>query len=171
MALSRTVVRTIAFNRRDPGPTLERANGIIWNDTTSDLFVTAFYANWEPYKEQLTYANAGHNPPLLLRRSGKSQLLRGDGMAMGVLEKIHISQQAVRLHPGDTVIFYTDGVTEAVNEDYDEFGLERLRLAAQKAQNREAAGIMAAITSAIRDFAGDTPQSDDVTLIVMKRHA
>jgi phosphoserine phosphatase RsbU/P len=99
MALSRTVVRTIAFNRRDPGPTLERANSIIWNDTTSDLFVTAFYANWEPYKERLTYANAGHNPPLLLRRSGNSQLLRGDGMAMGVLEKIQISQQAVRSIP------------------------------------------------------------------------
>jgi phosphoserine phosphatase RsbU/P len=171
MALSRTVVRTIAFNRRDPGPTLERANGIIWNDTTSDLFVTAFYANWEPYKERLTYANAGHNPPLLLRRLGTTELLRGDGMAMGVLERVQIAQKEVLLRPGDTVIFYTDGVTEAVNEDYDEFGLERLRLAALTAQERDAAGIMAAITSAIRDFAGETPQSDDVTLIVMKRHA
>ncbi len=170
MALSRTVLRTIAFNRRDPAPTLERANGIIWNDTTSDLFVTVFYANWEPTKEQLTYANAGHNPPLLIRRSGKTQLLHGDGMAMGVLEDIEIGQETVWLHPGDTVIFYTDGVTEATNEDLDEFGLERLRLAALKAQKRDAAGIMAAITSAIREFAGDTPQSDDATLIVMKRH-
>jgi phosphoserine phosphatase RsbU/P len=171
MALSRTVVRTIAFNRRDPGPTLERANGIIWNDTTSDLFVTAFYANWEPYRERLTYANAGHNPPLLLRHTGRTQQLRGDGIAMGVLEHVEIAQHEVQLRPGDTVIYYTDGVTEAVNEDYDEFGLERLRLAALTAQDRDAAGIMAAITSAIRDFAGDTPQSDDVTLIVMKRHA
>jgi phosphoserine phosphatase RsbU/P len=170
MALSRTVLRTIAFNRRDPGTTLERANSIIWNDTTSDLFVTAFYANWEPYKARLSYANAGHNPPLVLRHNGKSELLRGDGIALGVLDRVQIEQREVHLRPGDTVIFYTDGVTEAFNEDYDEFGLERLRLAAATAQRRDAAGIMTAITSAIRDFAGDTPQSDDVTLVVMKRH-
>jgi sigma-B regulation protein RsbU (phosphoserine phosphatase) len=169
MALSRTILRTVAFNRRDPGSSLERANSIIWNDTTSDLFVTAFYANWEPAKQRLSYGNAGHNPPLLLRRDGKKQLLRGDGMAMGVLEQVHIQQCEVFLQPGDTVIFYTDGVTEAMNEDQDEFGLERLRLAALSAQRRDAHGIVQAIKQAIRDFTGETAQSDDVTLIVMKR--
>ena len=168
MVLSRTILRTVAFNRRDPSVTLERANDIIWNDTTSDLFVTAFYANWEPGKRRLTYGNAGHNPPLLVRANGQTELLAGDGIALGVVDKIRIQQCEVFLKPGDTIIFYTDGVTESMNEDLDEFGLERLRLAALSAKGRDAQGIVQAIKHAIHDFTGDTAQTDDITLIVMK---
>ena len=169
MALSRTIIRTIALGRYPPASTLERANRIIWNDTTSDLFVTVFYGIWSATTEKLVYGNAGHNPPLLLRRGGKSQLLRGEGIAMGVLEEVAIEQKEVALRPGDVAIFYTDGVTEAMNEDNDEFGLDRLRLAAAGAQQKSAAEIVEAITCAIRDYAGETPQFDDITLVVMKR--
>jgi serine phosphatase RsbU (regulator of sigma subunit)/putative methionine-R-sulfoxide reductase with GAF domain len=170
MALSRTIIRTVAMTRGTPSATLERSNRIIWNDTTSDLFVTAFYAVWDPATHTLAYGNAGHNPPLLLRNDGNSELLQGDGMAMGVLEEIRIAPKYVQIEPGDTVLIYTDGVTEAMNEDYDEFGLERLRLAATAAANREAVGIVEAITAAIHDHAGDTAQFDDITLVVMKCH-
>ena len=170
MALSRTILRTIALNRHEPSATLERANRIIWNDTTSDLFVTTFYAIWNPQTETLSYANAGHNPPLLLRHSGKHSLLAGDGIALGVLEEVSIEQKSVRLGPGDAVLFYTDGVTEMMNEDYDEFGVDRLRLVASAVQQEDAAGIMAAVTEAIKDHAGETQQFDDITLVVMKRH-
>src|SRR5690606_38473860 len=169
MALSRTVLRTIAFSRRDPDLVLQRANEIICNDTTSDLFVTVFYATYDPQQERWLYANAGHSPPLLLRHNGQVELLSGVGMALGVLEQIPIEGMSVTFRPGDTVLFYTDGVTEALNEDYDEFGLERLRLAASSAINGDAHAVMNAITTAVRDFAGDTPQTDDVTLVVMKR--
>ena len=169
MALSRTIIRTIALSGHEPAAMLERANRIISNDTTSDLFVTVFYGIWDPAAEKLTYGNAGHNPPLLLRCGGQSELLRGDGIAMGVLEKVSIEQKEVALRPGDVTIFYTDGVTEAMNEDEDEFGLDRLRLAAEAAQTRSATEIVASITDAIRDFAGDTPQFDDITLVVTKR--
>jgi len=169
MALSRTIIRTIALGQHEPASTLERANRILWNDTTSDLFVTVFYAIWDPAAERLAYGNAGHNPPLLLRRGGESQLLRGDGIAMGVLEDVTIEQNEVALQLGDVAVFYTDGVTEAMNEDNDEFGMDRLRLAAEAAQQRDAAEIVEAITRAIRDFAGDTPQFDDITLVVTKR--
>lgn len=168
MALSRTVLRTIAMNRNDPAVTLERANEIICHDTTSDLFVTVFYAIWDPDKRVLAYGNAGHNPPLLLRRDGRTKLLHGTGMALGVLDSIEIEAREVRLRPGDILILYTDGVTEAVNEDYDEFGLERLRLTVAAHQDEDAESIKQAITAAIRDFAGDTSQFDDVTLVVMK---
>ena len=169
MALSRTIIRTIALGRYPPASTLERANRILWNDTTSDLFVTVFYAIWNPASEKLVYSNAGHNPPLLLRRAGQSQLLHGDGIAMGVLEEISIEQKELSLRPGDVVVFYTDGVTEAMNEDDDEFGLDRLRLAAAPIKRKSAAEIEEAITCAVRDHAGDTPQFDDITLVVMKR--
>ncbi len=168
MALSRTILRTIAFSRYDPGPALERANRIIWNDTTSDLFVTAFYAIWDPSTRTLSYANAGHNPPLLLRQSSNSELLHGEGIALGVLEQVRISQHYTHLQAGDVLLIYTDGVTEAMNEDFDEFGLERLRLAAKSALDSPASHIMGAITAAIGDHAGDTPQFDDITLVVMK---
>ncbi|HZD11790.1 MAG TPA: SpoIIE family protein phosphatase [Candidatus Binatia bacterium] len=193
MALSRTIIRTIALSRYEPAAALERANRIIWNDTTSDLFVTAFYAIWDPSTRTLAYGNAGHNPPLLIRADGDSEELRGEGVAMGVLEQVRIGQKYVRLQPGDTVVFYTDGVTEAMNEDLDEFGMERLKLAASSAALRRvgapsmgqagrmpggdappgsvpgsAKAVVHAVTAAIGDHTGATAQYDDVTLVVMK---
>ncbi|MCB8942138.1 MAG: SpoIIE family protein phosphatase [Ardenticatenaceae bacterium] len=171
MAVSRTIIRTIATNRtrNDPADILMRVNEIINQDTQSDLFVTVFCAIWDPQTHELTFANGGHNPPLLLRAQGQSQLLSGSGMALGILPEITIESKALRLRSGDALIFYTDGVTEAINEDYDEFGLARLEMATANAQNQDAAAILQAITRSINDHAGDTPQYDDITLVVMKR--
>lgn len=169
MALSRTVLRTIGMGRVDPGGMLQRANEIIYNDTTSDLFVTVFYGVWEPETEVLTYANGGHNPPLLLRSDGSSKLLGGHGMALGVLDEIEIESHEIRLRPGDVLIFYTDGITETLNEDEDEFGLERLRMVVSEARQKNVQAIKESIMQAITDFAGDTPQFDDITLVVLKR--
>jgi phosphoserine phosphatase RsbU/P len=169
MALSRTILRTVAFNRPRPAEVLARTNQIIFNDSQSGLFVTIFYAIWDPDSETLTYANGGHNPPLLLQRNGRCRNLDTAGIALGVLEEVEIGENKVRLRPGDTVIFYTDGVTEALNEDKDEFGVERLTLTAARSRQLDAAGIMEAITRAVNDHAGDTPQFDDITLVVLKR--
>jgi serine phosphatase RsbU (regulator of sigma subunit) len=169
MALCRTVLRTIALQRENPARTLERANQIIWNDTTSDLFVTVFYAVWNPDEEVLTYANAGHNPPVLLRAGRPPIMLSGAGMALGVLEQIEVEARRVHFRPSDVLLCYTDGVTEAINEDRDEFGVERLMVGARVANSRGAEDIIAEITAAIREFSGDTPQSDDITIVVVKR--
>jgi phosphoserine phosphatase RsbU/P len=169
MALSRTILRTVAYNRPRPAEVLARTNQIIFNDSQSGLFVTIFYAVWDPEGETLIYANAGHNPPLLLQRNGRCRNLDTDGIALGVLEEVKIGEKKVQLRPGDTVIFYTDGVTEALNEDKDEFGVERLVLTAARARKLDAAGIMETITRAVKDHAGDTPQFDDITLVVLKR--
>lgn len=169
MALSRTILRTVALNRHDPAEVLMRVNDILTSEAQSDLFVTVFYAVWQPHSKTLLYANGGHNPPLLLRSNGKARLLSGDGMALGILPGIEIEARSVRLQPNDTLLFYTDGVTEAMNEDFDEFGIERLRLAAQSARHLDAPGIVAAITDNVQLHAGDTPQFDDITLVVLKR--
>ncbi|HEX6383442.1 MAG TPA: PP2C family protein-serine/threonine phosphatase, partial [Anaerolineae bacterium] len=172
MALSRTILRTVAFSitysRANPADILMRVNEIIINDAQSDLFVTLFYAVWQPQSRLLAYANAGHNPPLLLRQSGKTQLLSGDGMALGVLPNVKIEGKVVSVHPGDTLVIYTDGVTEAMNEDFDEFGMSRLHLTADTHKYRSAREIVEAIMRAVRDHAGGTPQFDDLTLVVMK---
>jgi serine phosphatase RsbU (regulator of sigma subunit) len=169
MALSRTILRTVAFTRGDPAQVLIRTNEIIGKEARSDLFVTIFYGVWDPTGERFIYANAGHNPPLLMRPNGRFSELPGHGIALGVLPEIEMNNYAIQLRPGETLIFYTDGVTEALNEDYDEFGMERLRLAASSASRFNAPGIVGRITDSIRDHAGDTPQFDDITLIVMKR--
>lgn len=169
MALSRTILRTIAFNRTDPANTLIRANEIIGKDAQSDLFVTVFYAVWDAHKEVLTYANAGHNPPLLLRADGQVQLLTTQGIALGVLPQAQIERRETVFRRGDTLVLYTDGVTEAMNEDFDEFGLDRLRVTVETARQRHPGEIVTAVTQAIHIHAGDTPQFDDITLVVMKR--
>jgi sigma-B regulation protein RsbU (phosphoserine phosphatase) len=168
MAMSRTILRTVAFNRKNPAEVLERTNRLIYNDSSSDLFVTVFYAVWDARKRTLSYASAGHNPPLLIRRRGRQSLLSTEGIALGVIQDVTIEQRQVELRTGDVVIFYTDGVTEAINEDYDEFGLERLKVVAKAAAGNDAGAIVSSITSAVRDHSGDTRQYDDITLVVLK---
>ncbi len=168
MAMSRTIIRTIAYNRVHPAETLIRVNQIIDSEAQSDLFVTVFYAVFDAHKRTLTYANGGHNPPLLIHPDGTFIELSGDGIALGVLPDVTIQENHIRLHPGDVLIFYTDGVTEAMNEDYDEFGTSRLQVAARRMRHRHAKDIMHAITHAVNEHAGDTPQFDDITLVVLK---
>jgi sigma-B regulation protein RsbU (phosphoserine phosphatase) len=169
MALSRTILRTVAFNRKDPAEVLHRTNEIIYNDTTSDHFVTVFYALWNPEDQSLHYANGGHNPPVLITAGGETGLLSSDGIALGVLRDISISEKSIKLNKGDCIVFYTDGVTETMNEDFDEFGLERLIIVTQDARSGTAEEIVSAIHSAIDDHAGSTPQFDDTTMVVIKR--
>ena len=171
MAVSRTILRTVAFNREDPAHVLMRTNEIIAREARSDLFVTIFYGVWDPATEQFTYANAGHNPPLLLQPNGAFRPLLGHGIALGILPETHMKSQTMQLRPGETIILYTDGVTEALNEDFDEFGLDRLQAAARTAARQPVADIVSHITGNIRDHVGQTPQFDDMTLIILKRHS
>lgn len=170
MALSRTILRTVALSRDDPAKVLVRVNEILEREAKSDLFVTMFYAIWEPERGRLRYANAGHNPPLLMQANGQFRLLDDHGMALGVLPSVQMQSHTAMLRPEETIVLYTDGVTEALNVDYDEFGLERLEMAARAAAGRDATAIVNRITDDVRDHVGETPQFDDITLIVMKRH-
>ena len=171
MALCRTILRAVAISRVDPAEALMRANEIIDQDTQSDLFVTVFYAIWDPESGKICYANAGHNPPLLLRHDGSSTLLTQHGMALGILPDIEMHSHTIHFSPGDTLLLYTDGVTEAINADMDEFGLDRLRHAVNHTRYTDADHITKSITRAIQSHAGDTPQFDDITLVVVKREA
>ena len=168
MALSRTILRTVAFNRNDPADVLTRTNQLIYADSNSDLFVTIFYAIWDPARQMLEYASAGHNPPVLIKADGSISLLQSSGIALGVLEDVKIDKESVTLEQGDTVILYTDGVSESMNEDFDEFGMERLCMVSRQAREGSAKEIVQAITEAIMDHAGDSPQFDDITLVVVK---
>ncbi|MCB8980298.1 MAG: SpoIIE family protein phosphatase [Ardenticatenaceae bacterium] len=169
MALCRTILRTVAISRTDPADVLIRANQIINQDTQSDLFVTIFYAIWKPESQRIFYANGGHNPPVLLRANGSHKVLTDHGMALGVVPQISMKSHSIQFLPGDTLLLYTDGVTEAMNEDFDEFGVDRLAQAASRVRRYSASKIAQSITRAVTLHAGETPQFDDITLVVIKR--
>jgi sigma-B regulation protein RsbU (phosphoserine phosphatase) len=170
MALSRTLVRTVAVAGSHPVEVLTQVNDLIMADASSELFVTLFYAILDPERAVLTYANAGHNPPLLAHhRSGEAAFLEAKGIALGVMTGIELEQRETRVEPGDLVLFYTDGVTDALNSEVEEFGLERLCAVVAAHQSESASDIIQAINHAVLEFTGDTPQFDDFTLVALKR--
>ena len=172
MALSRSLVRAAALDGSPPATAIERANRWITRDSESGMFVTLFYGVLEPTSGRLRYTSAGHNPPLHYRvADGSFAELRAPGIALGVLEEIKLHEAEVTLAPGDLLVCYTDGVTEAINEALQEFGVERLRalIAAQRALGAEA--LVEAITDAVSRHGQGQPPFDDVTLVVFKREA
>jgi sigma-B regulation protein RsbU (phosphoserine phosphatase) len=170
MALSRTLVRTMAVGGSNPAQVLAKANDLIMTNARSDLFVTLFYAILEADHGLITFANAGHNPPLLFNgHSERISSLTGRGMALGVVLGVDLEQCESRMAPGDLLLLYTDGVTDALNGSTEEFGLDRLCAVVKAHRAESAADIVRSINRAVDEFVGDTPQFDDLTLMILKR--
>ncbi len=169
MALSRTLFRTMALTGRPPAEVARRANQLILSDARSDLFVTLFYAILEP-SGRLQYVNCGHNPPLFLRvRTGEVVELRTPGIALGVVDEDPFQAREALLDPGDAVVLYTDGITEAVNSEGEMFGRDRLTRLVQSRTQWTAMALANTIRETVASFVGDVPQSDDLTLVVVGR--
>lgn len=174
MALSRTTIRNIALRGRAPAEVLSWANRYIQEDSQSDMFLSAFYAELNVNNGQLTYANAGHNPPLLWR-AGESVFhhLPASSPLLGVLSDLDVSVITLDIHPGDILILYTDGISEAHNADFEEFGLERLkdtiRNVLESSPSSSAEDIRTAIANAVSVFTESVVQFDDMTLLIIKR--
>jgi serine phosphatase RsbU (regulator of sigma subunit)/uncharacterized membrane protein YecN with MAPEG domain len=173
MALSRTLIRTYAMESgTQPGVALTRANERIRADTESDQFVTLIYGILDPVKGTLTYANAGHNPGYLLRAEDSQVVsLSKTGIPLGMFEGMEWQQTQVQIQPGDLLLLYTDGVTEAQNAANEEYGDDRLITTGQQNKGRLASEIQEAILASIDDFVGSAPQFDDITLMVVLREA
>jgi sigma-B regulation protein RsbU (phosphoserine phosphatase) len=170
MALSRTLMRTVAIDGRSPAAAVARTNELILSDARTDLFVTLFYALLEPGSGKLTFVNAGHMPPVLVRAAdGSTQELHTPGMALGVLEQAEFQEDVVYIEPGDALVLYTDGITEAANADRDLFGRQRLAEVVSAHRHGSAQELARAIDDAVAEFVGDAPQSDDFTLLVARR--
>jgi len=172
MALSRTLLRTFAMQfPADPAEALRQANERLLADSRADQFVTLFYAVLDPATGSLTYCNAGHNPPLVLRADAPTvpELLSRTGTALGVMEELTWQAKTVQLERGDALILYTDGVTEAQDAANLLFGEERLFTTARAHLAQSASDLHAAILEAIRAFVGEAPQFDDITLVTVKR--
>ncbi|MEZ4592531.1 MAG: PP2C family protein-serine/threonine phosphatase [Chloroflexota bacterium] len=173
MALSRTLIRTFAPDFESaPEQALCAANRRVLADSSSDLFVTVFYAILDPTTGVLTYCNAGHNPPFLYSGNGGGmrQLTR-TAIPIGVLEEPPWAQGTIQMEPGDLLVMYTDGVTEAEDEESDFFGEARLQAVAEANLGRSVDIIEGKVVTAVLDFVGDAPQFDDITLMLLARES
>jgi sigma-B regulation protein RsbU (phosphoserine phosphatase) len=170
MALSRTIIRTTALNGRSPASTLAWANELIQKNNRADLFLTAFYARLDTSSGRLAYACAGHNRPLWLKASsGVIQELTARGIIMAAFDKIDLEEREIEVAPGDSLVFYTDGVTEAMNAHREPFGEKQLEAVVKASAGAPAQQVVDAVVQAVEAHAGDTAQSDDITLFVVRR--
>ena len=172
MAVSRTYLRA-AFRTEvgGPGGIVALANEQIVTETHSDVFVTVFCALLDPQTGRVVYANAGHNPPWVAHLDGTHTRLPRTGMVLGVQRESVWEERDIVLQPGDALVIYTDGVTDAQNEQGELFGEFHLAQALAGQIGLPARQLLANLSAAIAEFVGGTPQYDDMTLVVLTRQA
>jgi len=173
MALTRSVVRASLDAVALPKEGISRANRLICDDSTEGMFVTLFFALIDPARSQITYVNAGHNPPLMVHRSNTPQsqisLLGKTGMALGINKDNSYEQFLLKFFPGDFLVLYTDGVTDITNSGNEEFGLDRLIQVVTAQSSGTAEDMARAIEKELKEFSNERDSNDDITLLIAKR--
>ena len=168
MAMSRTLLKATALEGLPPRECLERVNHRLCLDNDSEMFVTVFYALLDTRSGDLAYANAGHNPPYLVRGGAVEALERTGDMVLGAFDTATYRAKHTRLAPGDRLVLYTDGVTEAMDPADALFGEERLYAYLRAADGVRPEPLIGGIVEAVQRFAGDQPQSDDLTVLAVE---
>ena len=148
---------------------VSQINQYIYDNTPANRYITFLYSELDPHTHQLNYVNAGHNPPMLVRASGAVENLDVGGFPVGIMPFGTYEEATVQLNPGDVLVIYSDGVTESVNENDDEFGEAQLLEIIQKNLSRTAAGIRDRIDEALTRFVGKAKTVDDLTMVIVKR--
>lgn len=144
-------------------------NRYLAENTPSNRFVTLFAAELDPATSKLTYINAGHNPPLVGRIDGRIEQLASGGFPLGIIPAAEFELGEMTLEPGESLVIYSDGVSEANNIAGDEFGLDRLASVIQNNLSVSAAGMRDKVESALSSFTQTAPANDDITLVIVKR--
>lgn len=151
--------------------TISSINRYLVESIPANRFVTLFYADLNPKTGELAFLNAGHNPPLIVHASGTMEQLAAGGLPLGIMADADFREGRTTLNPGDVLVIYSDGVSEAVSPTGEEFGPTRLYEAVARNLDASAAGIRDRIESALTKFAQGTPANDDITMVIVKRLA
>lgn len=146
-------------------------NQYIYENSPPNKFLTLFYGELDPQSATLRYSNAGHNPPILVRRSGQILRLDVGGLPIGMFENSPYKEGSVEFEPGDVLVIYSDGISEAVNDAGEEFGEERIIQTVQDNIDRSASRLRDRIDEAVSRFLGRSSPADDMTLVIVKREA
>ncbi|KAF3362234.1 Response regulator receiver modulated serine phosphatase [Chlamydiales bacterium STE3] len=175
MAVTRTIIRTIAMKTESPLETVQETNKLLNYENETSLFVTAFYGIINSKTGELRYSNAGHNPPYLLSSDQTvTEIGKYQGLPLGVLSepelssKLPYSEKSLFLKKNDTLILYTDGVTEAMNLSYKMFGEKRLNKIVRSLAQKPLQEIVNSILKSIKQHGGSAAQSDDCTLLALR---
>jgi sigma-B regulation protein RsbU (phosphoserine phosphatase) len=150
---------------------VERVNKLVYGASSANRYATFFYAEYEPRDRQLLYVNAGHNPPMIVRcLNSESRLFRleAGGPPVGLLLNSRYEQNVFTLEPGDIVVLFTDGISESMNSEDEEWGEERLIEVAKNCDGLPAVEIMNRVMEAAQAFAAGAPQHDDMTVVALR---
>jgi phosphoserine phosphatase RsbU/P len=174
MAMCRSSLRSVALSDFSPSRVMAAVNRQLFPDIREDMFISMAYSILDTAAGTLTLSRAGHDPALLFRKAtGKVELLRSPGLALGidggtVFERVTRDLE-VELKSGDCVLFYTDGVKEAVDSEEEEFGMERMSETFRHAAPLGAEAILSRMQEDLKAFTGDGPQMDDITLVAIEK--
>lgn len=169
MVMIRSILRTIASLEEDTKEILTKLNNTISEEIVEDRYATGFYLLFDAEKGIMSYTNAGHGPLVLYRsKSDEFELLDTDGMPVGIMTGVEYGQDYTTLEKGDIAMLYTDGITEAMNEQHEEFGLERVYEIIRGYKREPAREIANKILEDVNKFVGSAPQHDDETLLIFK---
>jgi serine phosphatase RsbU (regulator of sigma subunit) len=167
MTLVRTLLRAAIREKWSPAEVLKQVNDLLVPDAKNGMFVTLVYAILSRSTGIITYANAGHNPPLLRRdKLGKIELLLRTGMAIGIFDDVEINEKEIQIEPGDLLVFYTDGITDVFSPDEEMYGLERLIQLIESTQPTDPESLISVVEKSVRQFTLNQPLSDDITLAI-----
>lgn len=167
--MTRTLLKGTARDSPSPADCLSRVNDLLAEDNETCIFITLFYGVFDLRDGVFRYSNGGHNPPRLLRSDSRIEEIPPTGnLVLGIAPGHEYRNGEVRLAPGDTLFLYTDGITEAQNVNDEEFGEERLDTKLASLGQVSARDIVTTVVDEVRAFAGDAPQSDDITCIAMR---
>jgi hypothetical protein len=170
MAVARSAIRHELQRTPDPGPALRSVNRTLYDELSrAELFLSIFCLRVDPDRQRIRFASAGHNPPLLLRAAdGEVLTLDANGLLTGVLRDVDFTEESLSVRPGDVLLLYTDGITEAVNRRGELFDVKRLESVLRAAAGLPAQGILDRVFAEVGRFAAGVPQADDMTAIALK---
>lgn len=169
MAVTKTLMKGIASYGIEPSDVLVKVNRELCKDNDSMMFVTLFCGIMNCRTGELTYSNAGHNPPLIIHSDNRSEWLHvPKGVVIGAIEEAEYKTEKTVLYPGDTIFLYTDGVTEAMNSSKNIFSGERLKATVEEGSYASAEVLVKRIMQSVKVFAGDEIQSDDITMLAVQ---
>jgi serine phosphatase RsbU (regulator of sigma subunit) len=162
-------VQTLIEEPEDVGATMSRLNRMTATNCPSNRFITFFMCVLDGSTGEIVFANAGHNPPLLLRADGKAEWLEAGGCPLGIMAAMKYDEARNQLGPGDVLVIFSDGVTDANDPNEKEFGEERLATAVRAHRTESSGAILDAVNTAIAEWTAGTPLPDDLTLIIARR--
>ena len=170
MAVSRTLIKATGLRDVASNVCIQMVNDMLCGESVESMFVTVFYGIYDLKTGEIDFTNAGHNPPYILHADGTVEMLKTEcNLVLGAIEGMTFKNESLQLNPGDALVMYTDGVTEAENKEHEQFGEARLEATLAELKGAESKQIVDTVNAKVKEFVNGAAQSDDITQLVIRR--